>query len=92
MKPFPDVLVKLAQDPRVKKAFYLEYEKQPGECENCGGMGVMSLFLATNGPFREPSGGKFVCKWHDGWWWSAPSGDLHFGTVSAPCPVCHGHR
>ena len=90
MQPFPAVIVRMASDPRVKKALYLEYDKIPGECENCGGMGVISLFLATLGPLDAPAGGKFTSKWHDDKWWAAPSPSMQFGTVSAPCPVCHG--
>ena len=100
MNPFPDVIVRMAKDPRVKKAFYLEYEKVDGECEECGGMGIVSLFLATMGPFDEPGGGNLISRLYDGKWWCAPGfidpqkdkdkTNLRFGVVSAPCPKCRG--
>ena len=56
------------------------------ECLNCGGSGVMMVYLVERGPLRSPSG---KCKWLDfadprksGWY----AGEL----VVAHCPVCHG--
>lgn len=86
-KHFPDILRRAMAGPQVKQVFLLDYEGD-GSCDNCGGSGEISFFIATMGPFAEPAAGKFISKFHDGKWWCAPSGDLHFGTVSAPCPDC----
>lgn len=101
-KTYPDRLMTLARNPKVKKAIILEYEHEAGQCENCGGIGFMSFFLATMGPLDSPAGGYFVSKFHDGKWWCAPSykdpakdaekTNMRFGTVSVSCPVCHGVR
>jgi len=93
-KHFPKVLQMMATNPQIKKYFLLEYPQEQEACPNCGGVGFISFFLATSGPFDEPAGpgGKhpLVSKWHDGKWWCAPSGDLHFGTISSACPDCSG--
>jgi hypothetical protein len=101
-KIFPDRLMTLARNPKVKKAIILEYEQEAGQCQNCGGIGFLSFFLATMGPFDEAGGGRLVSKFHDGKWWAAPGyiepskdtekTNMRFGTVSAPCPVCKGIR
>ena len=101
-KVFPQKLQQMAKDPMVKKAFLLEYPQQSGACLNCGGMGFISYFLATMGPFDEPGSGHMVSKYHDGKWWCAPGfvepakddkrTNMRYGTVSDTCPVCHGIR
>jgi hypothetical protein len=87
----------LAKSPDVKLALFLEYERDPRLCENCGGVGFLSMFLATNGPFDSPGSSKYVSKFHNGKWWCAPAFEgenstetMKYGTVSAPCPVCKG--
>jgi hypothetical protein len=84
--------------PDVKKVLWLQYEGV-GSCPNCGGSGVVSVFLATAGPFDSPGSSNYVSKWFDGKWWCAPSFDskkpdesLHFGTFSADCPDCRGEH
>lgn len=65
-----------------------------GICENCGGTGVMMLYIVSNGPHRYPNG---KCKWFDyvdsegkpdrarsGWY----NGDMK----TAACPVCQEGR
>lgn len=55
----------------------------PTDCRNCGGAGVMSMFLATEGPYNSPAApysGK-SSHWYDGKWWVG-------NTITAPCPVC----
>jgi hypothetical protein len=101
-KIYPDRLLMLARNPKVKKAIALEYAQEHGQCENCGGIGFMSFFLATMGPFDEPGQGRLVSKFHDGKWWCAPGfiepakdaekTNMRFGTVSVTCSVCHGQR
>lgn len=95
----PPNLIFLAKNPDVKKALILEFEPLPNSCENCGGSGVISMFLANTGPFEVPGSYKYVSKWHDGKWWCAPAYDMadaeqtmKFGTVTAICPVCKGER
>lgn len=90
-KVFPDTLKRIMFAAGVKQAFLLEPTDTHGSCDNCGGVGYISFFLATMGPFDEPGVGKVISKWHDGKWWCAPSGDLHFGTVAELCPVCGGN-
>lgn len=101
-KTYPGRLLTLARNPKVKKAIVLEYAQEPGQCENCGGIGFLSFFLATIGPLESPAEGRFVSKFHDGKWWSAPGyiepakdsekTNMRFGTVSVVCPVCRGVR
>lgn len=101
-KTFPDRLIMLARNPKVKKAVILEYAQEPGQCSNCGGIGFMSFFLATLGPLDSPAEGRFLSKFHDGKWWCAPAyiepakdsekTNMRFGTVSVVCPVCKGIR
>ena len=101
-KTFPQQLMMMARNPQVKKAILLEYPQEPGQCENCGGIGFISYFLATMGPFDSPGSGSLVSKFHDGKWWCAPGfiepsrdknkTNMKFGTVSDTCPICHGLR
>ena len=69
------------------------------DCKNCGGLGTMVLFLATNGPFHDPPSGTIksgkygpdgkeivisvVAKWYDKRWWAGKH-------IESECPVCHG--
>ena len=101
-KTYPERLLTLARNPKVKKAIVLEYAQEHGQCENCGGIGFLSFFLATIGPLESPAEGRFVSKFHDGKWWSAPGyiepakdsekTNMRFGTVSVKCPKCNGIR
>ena len=101
-KTYPERLLTLARNPKVKKAIVLEYAQEPGQCENCGGIGFLSFFLATIGPLESPAEGRFVSKFHDGKWWAAPGyiepakdsekTNMRFGTVSVKCPKCNGIR
>ena len=101
-KTYPQRLLTLARNPKVKKAIPLEYEHEDGQCENCGGIGFMSFFLATMGPLDSPAFGHMVSKFHEGKWWAAPGyiepakdtekTNMRFGTVSATCPACNGIR
>lgn len=58
----------------------------PSACPNCGGHGIMMLYLVRGGPFRQPDGGKV--KWLDrgegksGWY----RGELKVSN----CPACRG--
>lgn len=56
----------------------------PYDCQNCGGVGSMELFLGAEGPYQSPSAGKDrVSKFYDGAWWI---GKNHEDI----CPVCKG--
>jgi hypothetical protein len=86
------------QSPDVKKVLWLQGEGN-GSCPNCGGSGLVGIFLATAGPFDTPGSSAYVSKWFDGKWWCAPAFDpkkvdevMHFGTFSAPCPDCRGEN
>jgi hypothetical protein len=95
----PPNLIFLAKNPDVKLCLILDFEPLPESCENCGGSGVISMFLANAGPFETPMSSKYVSKFHNGKWWTAPAYDItdaeqtmKFGTVTAVCPVCKGER
>lgn len=69
----------------IKAAFVSELRRvNPYECENCGGAGLMTTFIAADGPFSTPGtkNGKAM-HYHDGKWWVG-------NTYSANCPVCGG--
>lgn len=85
-KHFPQSMIEAA---RLGKLAFLS-DIQPlrtGDCPNCGGMGNFYLFIAAEGPYREP-GNPYrsdhkSSKWYDGKWWV---GDTH----SFQCPDCKG--
>ncbi len=86
-KNFPRLMKDAASMPGVKKAFLLDFDgTNNGGCDNCGGMGYLYLFIATEGPFQSPGAPYREDKsshWYDGKWW--------IGTSSAfMCPNCHG--
>lgn len=82
-KRFPQELQNLWRQPGIKAAFISENEPLLEEdCPNCGGLGLFSTFIATNGPFNNPSA-KGVNHFADGKWWVGQ-------TFTAPCPVCGG--
>ena len=57
---------------------------RPGDCKNCGGIGTLIIFLATEGPYDFPPNGKdMIAKFHNGKWWGGKS-------VEEACTVCHG--
>ncbi len=78
---WPAELVALLDNPRAVK---LEIPGLPTLCPNCGGAGMMMIYVWTRGPFQQPTGGKV--KWLEGegisrgWY----QGETH----TAPCPVC----
>ena len=85
-KNFPQTMISAAS--LGKKSFLSDIaSNNPADCRNCGGMGILILFVATDGPFNSPaspyrSDGK-VSKWYDGKWWV---GESH----SFTCPECGG--
>jgi len=83
---FPKHVRLLASASNVKKAFISSIETvNPNECHNCGGVGTLTLFLATKGPFQSTSASREDCnKWEEGvgWW----VGQHH----TVQCPDCEG--
>lgn len=84
-KHFPPDMIAAAREPYVKMAFISDPPLlNEDQCQNCGGLGVFILFLATDGPFRDcfPMKGK-VSHGHDGHWWMGLS-------YVFKCPDCKG--
>lgn len=85
-KRFPPEFLEAWRSGQAKAAFVSDEPPiRPGrDCDNCGGRGFMSTFLAKNGPYNSPSNGKDdVNHYHDGKWWVGK-------TITATCPVCKG--
>ena len=88
MKRFPSEFAVLARQENVKNSFVSDVQAQLSrDCENCGGIGTMSIFLATEGPYEHAAApyrnDKKSSHFHDGKWWV---GKL----MSFPCPACRG--
>ena len=85
-RQFPPIVKQLVSSHAVKKAFISDIQtSNPNECHNCGGVGTLTLFLATKGPFQSSSASREDCnKWEEGvgWW----VGQHHAVT----CPQCDG--
>jgi len=86
IRNFPQTMVSAAS--LGKKAFLSDIAPTNGsDCKNCGGMGMLFLFVATDGPFLTPAspyrGDGKVSKWYGGKWWA---GNTH----SFTCPECQG--
>jgi len=85
-KHFPDEMIRAAK--LGKMSFFSDIVSPSGsDCENCGGMGVLILFIADEGPYSFPGApyrgyGK-TSKWYDGKWWLGNSN-------SFTCPDCKG--
>ena len=89
----PLELQSMMNDPEAKKVFHPDPQPMyPNSCENCGGMGVLTAFVAYNGPFDSPTSPNTMrndkhlsnkSEIIDGRvkWWTGH-------TFSAPCPVC----
>ena len=80
---FPPVFQTYWKMAGIKAAFVTEAQpKHPGECSNCGGIGTLTTFCATQGPFDNPPGGKLIAHFGNGKWWGGAN-------YSAICPVCN---
>jgi DnaJ-class molecular chaperone len=79
---FPTEFKKHLTTPGIKGAFVSMIEgRHPRDCKNCGGIGTIILFIATNGPFNNvPSG---VAHFADDKWWSGKN-------FEEACPNCKG--
>ena len=86
MRQFPNQIAEMAGAYNVKAAFVSALDAvNPNECKNCGGVGTISLFLATKGPFQSPSSSREDCNKYEsgvGWWVGQ-----HY---SVNCPDCGG--
>jgi len=84
---FPSEFKFLATQEAVKACFVSEVQGLPGDCPNCGGVGVLAIFLATEGPYQAPTApyrsDKKTSHFHDGAWWVGK-------TSCFPCPDCKG--
>jgi hypothetical protein len=81
---FPKDFTFYFKAPETKACFVSEIAPiTPVDCENCGGVGKIFIFVATGGPFREAPGAGKVGHWHKDRWWVG-------GTHSGTCPVCKG--
>ena len=86
---YPPEFKQRCKDPSLKGAFVSIIEPvSKKDCANCGGIGTMVIFLATEGPFDfVPSGKGIIAKsvnisGVDKWF-----GGKH---VEDMCPVCKG--
>ena len=87
-KHFPYEMKLLIKQDTVKAAFLSNIEsKLPNDCQNCGGFGVLVVFIATEGPYQSPAApyraDNKTSHWHDDKWWVGSS-------YSFPCPDCAG--
>ena len=76
----------------VKKTFVTDVPiTSDYDCPNCGGVGSMTLFCASKGPYQSPWGpgskdkdGEFMSnRWDGSAWWVGTN-------YSDECPVCDG--
>jgi hypothetical protein len=78
---FPSEFRFFIRDPDVRAAFVSEnISPQKTDCPNCGSVGYIYIFIATGGPFKDPSPNK-VNHWTKNGWYVGE-------TKSAVCPVC----
>lgn len=78
---FPPEFRMYTKDPATRAAFVSENTSpNPDDCKNCGGVGYLFIFVATGGPFRDPTQNKVNHWTKEGWWIGK--------TYQALCPVC----
>lgn len=82
---FPDNFKVFLSDRLLKGAFFSKIEgRHPRDCKNCGGIGVIYIFLATGGPFNNPpTGANIVAHFAEGKWWAGKN-------EGGICPDCKG--
>lgn len=81
---FPREFTPMWKAAGVKAAFVTEaHPNKPSDCVNCGGIGTMTTFCATAGPFNVPPAPNHVGHFANGKWWSGQN-------YSFNCPVCNG--
>jgi DNA replication protein DnaC len=83
-KIWPAELAALCRDN--PKAIKLQIEGLPAVCWNCGGAGMMFVYVIRSGPYPMPNGAKV--KWLAGE--GVAAGWYQGETHSAPCPRCQG--
>jgi hypothetical protein len=85
----PSVITFALKDPATKAAWISEFPVLPGKCQNCGGVGIVAAFIATEGPYDTPAHKR-------GEVWLTSKTEIINGltkywvgqTISAPCPDC----
>lgn len=78
---YPNEFQMYFKDPATRACFISEIQSlKPGECPNCGSVGYLYIFVATGGPFRDPSEGKVNHWTKEGWYIGK--------TYQGLCPVC----
>jgi hypothetical protein len=83
MKKYPNEFQMYFKDPATRACFISDIPPlRKGECPNCSGAGFLYIFVATSGPFREPSQNK-INHWDNGWWVGK--------TYQGLCPVCQNN-
>lgn len=87
---FPAEFKSMWAVPGIRAAFVSDCKPaRPWDCQNCGGRGFFTTFIATEGPYNSPAVGKALDgmqkanHFADGKWWI---GRTHI----AVCPVCKG--
>lgn len=84
-RQIPNELQAMMRHSTVRAAFLSETASpNPTDCQNCGGVGCLYVFLATAGPLQTaPGGGQVGHSDERGRWWVGK-------TFSAICPECKG--
>jgi hypothetical protein len=77
---FPHEMQTFVKSSTLKLALLLEPDScPPNSCKNCGGLGHLYVFGASEGPYQNPTspyrGDRKISKWHNG---------------SFTCPDCKG--
>jgi hypothetical protein len=100
MPIYPKMFDVYCKQSGLKAAFVSEIPpSRESDCKNCGGLGTLIIFLATEGPYDFPPSGiveksktvngefvpakQIIAKFVNGKWWGGKS-------VEEMCPVCHG--
>lgn len=86
MKTFPPEFTSIWRQSGIVAAFVSDIvSERPSDCDNCGGTGLCSTFVAFKGPFNNPSSKQGeVSHFHEKKWWIG-------NTYTARCPRCNGN-
>jgi hypothetical protein len=90
-KNFSRDMINVATNPSAKLILFSDLPCcTVNDCPNCGGLGFFNIFVASDGPFKEPmfpyngsSDDHKTSHWYNGYWWSGKS-------YNFPCPDCNG--
>ena len=89
----PAAITSALRNPSTKKAWISDYPSTGTEaCQNCGGSGVITAFIATEGPYDQPAGPYLI---RDGARLTSKTDIINKQvkywvgkTISLPCPDC----